>query len=164
MTHLPDHSLYTPFYIVFSFPVMKNLIWQLSLPLDFSFYFLLATSFVMSSHMRYPYCIEQTLYYFIIHGVFRASIPLKKPKHTTHLLRNIYLYLRTNQCSTIDPGPIVKCAVSRVLRLFCHDSLHDYNEFHVIKLATIGLRPFNERDSPCSWNAVYLRLIAIFEK
>lgn len=73
------------------------------------------------------YCIEHTLYYFIIYGIFRASIPLKKPKHTTHLLRNIYLYLRTNQCSTIDPGPIVKCAVSRVLRLFCHDSLHDYN-------------------------------------
>ena len=54
MTHLPDHSLYTPFYIVLSFPVMKYLIWQLSLPLDFSFYFLLATLFVMSSHMRHP--------------------------------------------------------------------------------------------------------------
>jgi len=49
------------------------------------------------------------------------------PKHTTHLFRNIYLYLRTNQHSTIDPGPIVKCAVLRVHRLFCHDSLHDYN-------------------------------------
>ena len=71
------------------------------------------------------YCIEHTLYYFIIYGIFRASIPLKKPKHTTHLLRNIYLYLRTNQCSTIDPGLFEKCAVSGVLRLFCHNSLHD---------------------------------------
>ena len=90
------------------------------------FFFLLATLFVMSSHRGTHYCIEHTLYYFIIYGIFRASIPLKKPKHTTHLLRNIYLYLHTNRCSTIDPGPIVKCAVSRVLRLFCHDLLHDY--------------------------------------
>ena len=80
------------------------------------------------------YCIEHSLFYFVTYGIFRASIPLKK-KHLTHLLRNIYLYLRTNRCSTIDPGPIVKCAVSRVHRVFCNDSLHDYNSSNWRRLA-----------------------------
>lgn len=100
------------------------------------------------------YCIEHTLYYFII----KARIPLKKLKHTTHLLRNIYLYLCKNRCSTIDPGLIVKkvqfcersdCSVmTRYTIIIC---------FMSSNWRQSASRPFNKRDSPCSWNALYLR-------
>ena len=84
------------FYIVFSVPVMKCLISQLSLPFDFIFYFLLVTLFVMSSHRNTLSIVSTNNIFFIFTS--RASRPLKRSKTILLISCTIsnYIYLLTD--------------------------------------------------------------------